>query len=115
MCAIATCLFLAFLLIATTTQAQVDTAPEYTPYEPSFLRPATAVTQAAATDYEQERRALEEHHAKLSAHQRVCFLLLQEFSARASLDHSTQVAAELLLDYHKAGVSCFDQAPSGSN
>lgn len=111
----AICLLLALCAITASTQTQDDSrydpAPVLRPYEPPFLRTATpAAIETASTASEQQRRAQEEQHAKLTDHQRVCVVLLKPFSAHARLDRSIQVAAELLLNYHKAGLSCFVSA-----
>ena len=49
-----------------------------------------------------------EHDQKTEL-RKVCKVLLEPFvSSRSSLSGETKLAAELLLDYHKAGLSCFE-------
>ena len=89
-------------------------AQELTPYVPSFMRPLSA-ERAAQLELEEERsrerrRGEQAEPDRKSSLEKVCSVLLDAFNSPTSLDGLTKTSADLLLAYHKAGVSCFEHA-----
>ena len=49
-----------------------------------------------------------DQHQRKTSLERVCAVLLEEFDTPGALEARGEVAAKLLLSYHKAGLSCFE-------
>lgn len=87
--------------------------------KPAWLREPSPqeLEQRQLREQEREREAerKQAEHDRKTELRKVCEVLLKPFaSARGEMSAGTKVAAELLLDYHKAGVSCFELQDSST-
>ena len=101
---------IAIPLLTSLSLAVPATAAE--PYRPSFLKwpSETAPPTAEELERRERDRELQQARDQKTELQKVCQVLLEPFeSTRSSLDAETKVAAELLLNYHKAGLDCFSE------